>query len=231
MLLLQCRENFVQRGLVLELAQIRRIGRTDVDHKKIRVRAEDAKRVGIILSGAFQRRNFRFAKIDANGMVRPAAGGAPFGQSRRDGFRARIVEAHAIDECCVGHRAKHPGRGIARLRMPGHSAEFDEAEAQRLPHRDRRRVFVHAGGQADRIGKSQTEQLDRQVGRVVKRCQCLTEHFVPAQPAQGVERAIVNLFGIQREQSRSDQLPIEPTHGGKMSRVERRVSRAELPVG
>jgi len=70
--------------------------------------------------------------------------------------------------------------------MPGHAAKFDEAKAKRLPRRHGRRVFVHAGGQADRIGKSQTKQFDGQIRRVVKRCQCLAQHFVPAKPAQRV---------------------------------------------
>jgi hypothetical protein len=40
---LQRRENFIKRGFVLKLAQIRRVRRADVDDKKIREVAQNAK--------------------------------------------------------------------------------------------------------------------------------------------------------------------------------------------
>jgi hypothetical protein len=55
------------------------------------------------------------------------------------------------------------GLGISRLRVPCHAAEFAETKAERGPAGNGGGVFVHAGGQADGIGKFQAKNFRRQV--------------------------------------------------------------------
>src|SRR5947209_13570324 len=90
-------QNFIQRCFVLELAEIQRVGRTDIDDEEIRVTAEKTKGVGVIFRRFFQRRDFGFAEINPDGMFGPAPEGAPFGKRLSNGFRAGIVTSHAVN--------------------------------------------------------------------------------------------------------------------------------------
>src|SRR5258706_3855603 len=89
-------QNLLQSRLILKLPQVRRIRRTDVDHKKIRVFAKRSERVGVIFGRVLQRGDFGFAEIDADGMFGPAPKRAPLRQLLRDSFGAGVVESHAI---------------------------------------------------------------------------------------------------------------------------------------
>src|SRR6185503_8804788 len=109
---------------------------------------------------AFEWSNFGFAKIDADGMVRPAAKCLPVGKAFSDGLGTRIVEPHPIDERLVLHRAEHSRARIAFLRVPGDATQFAKAEAKRLPHRHSRGLFVHSSSQADWIGKAKPKNID-----------------------------------------------------------------------
>src|SRR5439155_16259523 len=106
---------------------------------------------------------------------------------------------------------------VARLRMPRHAAQFDEAKPQRLPHWRRLGVLVHSGGKSQWIWKFQTEQFDRQCRRAVKRSQRVQEDIALRDPAQGLQSAIVNRLRILSKKRRPDEIPVKPSHGGRMS--------------
>ena len=55
--LLQGCENVIQRGLVLELSQVRGIGRTDIDHEEILMIAQRLKRKQVVLRRLFEQRD------------------------------------------------------------------------------------------------------------------------------------------------------------------------------
>jgi hypothetical protein len=78
---------------------------------------------------------------------------------------ARVVEAHTVDNRTSGGCAKHPGRRVAWLRLPGNSTQFAEAKTQLAPNRNGGGKFVHARRQAHGIGKSEAENFCRQFRR------------------------------------------------------------------
>ncbi len=90
------------------------------------------------------------------------------------------------------------------LRVRGHRAGLDEAEAERRPRGQRDAVLVHARGQADRVGEPDPEDLDRGVGGEPG-----LEHraWDGAEPGQPLERELVRGLGVaaaQPEQDRPD---------------------------
>jgi len=67
-------------------------------------------------------------------------------------------------------------------------------------------VFVHAGSESDGIGKTKTEQLDRQVSSAEEPIQRAANGFVAAHPGQAAHCPIVGLFSLLREQEWADEL-------------------------
>src|SRR5262245_21680245 len=132
-------------------------------------------------------------------MSRPAARGTPFRQFGSNGFGAWVVAAHAVDERLLGDHTEHAWSGSARLWMPGEAAQFTEAEAERLPDWKRGGVLVHARCQSDRVGKSQSAQVDRESRGTVEGTYCIAKDFVPAQPSEDFQSPIMNLLGILSE--------------------------------
>ena len=127
--------------------------------------AKHSKRIRVIFRGFFERRDLGFAQVDSDRMTGPTADRSPLGQLSRDCFRAGIVEAHPVDQCFVSNGSEHARSRIAGLRMPGHPPEFTETESENFPHGYCRRLFIHARGEADRIGEGESEELNGQLRR------------------------------------------------------------------
>ena len=72
-------EDVVEGGFVLELAEVGGVGGADVDDEEIGKAPEEAEGAGVVFGGFLERGDFGFAEVDADGMVRPAVEGAPFG--------------------------------------------------------------------------------------------------------------------------------------------------------
>src|SRR5262245_37026843 len=108
----------------------------------------------------------------------PSVEETPAGELSRHGAGAGIVESHAVDQGFVRDDAKHPGIGIARLRMPGDSAQFREAETKGRPSWNGGGVFVHAGSQPDGVGKTKAKTFHWQRRRGIERFQSLAKRLV-----------------------------------------------------
>jgi hypothetical protein len=209
---LKCGEDFIERGFVLQLAEVGRVGRADVDDEEIRVRPEEAERAGVILGGGLERGDFGFAEVDADGMRGPAPQRAPVRELLREGFGAGIVEAHAVDERFVGDGAEHARGGIAGLRVPGDAAEFTEAEPERGPDGRGGGVFVHARGEPDGVAELQAEGFDGKLRRAEEGVERIAQGRVTAGPAEGGEGAVVDFLGLMGEQRGPDDGTVEPRH-------------------
>ena len=173
-------EDVGERGLVLELAEVGGVRRADIDDEEIGEAPQDTQGVRVIFGGFFERGDFGFAEVDADGVVGPAVERAPFGKLAGHFLGPGIVETHAVDEGFVGHGAEHARRRIAGLRVPGDAAEFAEAEAKRGPDGRGVSVFVHAGGETDGVGKAEAEEFDGQLGRAVKLGGQVAQKLAPA---------------------------------------------------
>src|ERR1035437_7284807 len=195
------------------MPQVWRVRRTDVDDKKIREVAQDAERICVIPGGFFERCDFGFAEVDADGMIRPATGFFPFREFLRHGFRAGIIEAHAVDDGFVGDGAEHPGLGIARLRVPRHAAEFAETETERGPAGNGGGVLVHAGGEADRIGKVQSKNFGRQFRRTENFFNNVTGKFAAAHAGELADGKIVRAFRVLGEEQGTENFFMQEAHG------------------
>ena len=209
---LQRGEYFIKRDLVLQLAEVGRVGGTDVDDKKVREPAQDAERAGIVCRRFFERRDFGFSEVDADGMRRPQAGFFPTGQLFGNGFRTGIVEAHAVDNAFIRNGAEHPGLGIAILRVPRDAAQFGETETERSPAGDGGRMFVHTRGQTNGIGKFQTKNIGGHFRRAVKSRNRIEEKPAPTGAGERVDRLVMRHLGVLPEEQGTDQLFMEPAH-------------------
>lgn len=81
MYLLERGENFIERGPVLELPEIRCVRRTDINYEEVSVRPEHVEGIGVIVRRFFERGDLGLAEINADRMVRPANLFAPSGES------------------------------------------------------------------------------------------------------------------------------------------------------
>ena len=205
-------KNLIQRRLVLQLPEIRRVRRTDVHHKKIREVAQRVEGTGVIARRFVQRRDLGFAEVDADGMVRPASGFFPLGKFFRHRLCAGIIETHAVDDGFVGDRAEHPGRRIAGLRVPRHAAEFREAEAERGPAGNGRRVFIHARREADRVRKFQTEHFRWQRRRAENFFNTAEQQLIAAHQTELADDGVVSAFGILPEEQGTENFFMDETH-------------------
>ena len=121
------------------------------------------------------------------------------GQFFGDGFGAGIVEAHAVHDGPGGDSAEHAGRRVARLCVPRNAAEFAEPEAKFFPSGNGGGKFIHAGGQADGVGKFQAEGVNRQDRRAVYFPNQVAGELTAAGAAQKFERAIMRVFRVLPE--------------------------------
>src|SRR5262245_13721448 len=115
-------------------------------------------------------------------MVGPTSQSPPLGQLSRHCFGARIVEAHPVDQGFVRDRPEQARSGVARLRMPSHTAEFTKAKTENFPNWDRGSMFVHSRRETERIGEAESEELNRQHRRTPQASKCVTQPPAVAQP-------------------------------------------------
>lgn len=209
-----------------KLAQVRRVGGADVDYEEVCVRPEDAEGVCVIVCRLVQWRDLGLAEVDADGVVRPPALLAPGGEAFGQRARAAVVKTHAVDERLIGHGAEHPGLRIARLRVPSHTAEFTEAEAQRAPDRRGDGLLVHARRETDGVGESEVEEFHRQIPRSKSAGERATQRRLPRRPSQRCERAVVNRLRVLREERRADERTVEPTHARRLANGRRNAKSA-----
>ena len=78
--------------------------------------------------------------------------GADVGDARVD---ARVVEAHAVDDCLVGDEPEQARLGIPRLRTRRDRADLDEAEAEPPERVDGVALLVEPRREADAVRKLQ----------------------------------------------------------------------------
>src|SRR5947208_16685755 len=98
--------------------------------------------------------------------------------------------------------------------MPGYAAQFAETESERGPGRNGCGIFVHAGGETDRVRKPQAEQIDWQSWRAKNRLNRITQNFMPARPGQRAHCSLVRLFRLLGEKNRPEHPVVKPTHAG-----------------
>ncbi len=85
------------------------------------------------------------------------------------------------------------------LRVPRHAAKFAETKTKLFPCRNSGGVFVHAGGQADGVGKLQTEEFNGQFRRTIHLIQQAADELAAAGAAQKFERVVMRTFGVLPE--------------------------------
>ena len=156
-------DQVVKRIAPLQVAQAGRVRRRNVDGQIVGERGEGLDAEHIVLDPVG--RVPVGADVDADHPDR-AAGRLPQ-EARPRPLEAVVVEAQAVDDGRVLPQAKQARPGVAVLRLRRQRADLDEAEAE-LQHRARDfGVLVEAGGKPERIGKSQSQDLDRKprIGR------------------------------------------------------------------
>ena len=142
-----------QRLVVLQRAQAGRVRRADVERDVIGERREQPEGEEVIGGRFLQRRDARFAEIDADrDRRRPRARAQP-AQALGDHFCAVVVEPEPVDQRLLARVTKDARPRISRLRLRRDGADLDEAEPERFPSRDRDAVFIETGGEPDRIAK------------------------------------------------------------------------------
>ncbi len=143
------RQQIVEHGGLLHVAQARRVGRRDVDGDIARDRGEALDQPAH--NRQCGRRILVGADVDADDAARTRAARAA--SRAQHGIGALRIKAEPIDHAVIGIEPKQPRPRIAGLRQRRDGADFDEAEAdaqQRVRHFG---VLVEARRDADRIGK------------------------------------------------------------------------------
>ena len=112
-----------------------------------------------------------------------------------EGFQALVVEAEAVDDGLGLGKAEQARFGIAGLGQRGDGAQFEKTEAQCGQCVDVAGVLVHAGRDADAVGKGQAQQLDG----VVDARWAQTGRDGGQQVHQS-QAGVVGAFGILQEQ-------------------------------
>ena len=145
-------------------------------------------------------------------MIWPETGFFPFAKFLGDGFRAGIVETHAVYNCLVRDNAEHSWRRISRLRVPRHAAEFAETKAKFFPSGNGGGKFVHAGGKPDWIWKFQAENFHGQFWCRINASNNTASERTPAGTTEEFERGIMSAFCVLCEEKRANQFSIRPAH-------------------
>ena len=100
--------------------------------------------------------------------------------------------------------------------MPGDPAQFAEAEAHGLPRRHRHGLLVHARGQAERIGKTQTTDHHRQLRHVKQPFHQPAGQGQSRGDGESGEGTVVDLLRVLREERRPGHVAVKPTHVGRV---------------
>ena len=153
-----------------------------------------------------------------------AAGAPPLLQPPGDHLGPVVVEAHPVDHGAVGGEPEQPRLRVAGLRLAGHGADLDVAEAQRGQAVDPLGVLVEAGGEAERVREGQPQRRHRgsRAGQPLQhrpagphRPEADAVRALGVDPAQRVPEEQV----VRRQraaQSCSDRTPISPARIASM---------------
>src|SRR5947209_10958437 len=121
--------------------------------------------------------------------------------------------------------------------MPCDPTQFGETKAERRPSRQGFRIFVHPSGQSHWIWKFQAELLHGQQRSVEERFHQLANHVRTPSTPEGAHGALMDFFGVTREESGTNQFPVEPAHGrsvtgekGMTSEPQRQTPNAKRSV-
>ena len=154
-------EQLLERFVFLQRAEAGRVRRADVEDNVIGERGQEAERIKIIRHRLFDRRDLRFADVDADGDGRPAAALAQFSQARRDDVGAVVVKPEAVDQRALLWITENARLRIPGLGLRGNGADLDKAKAERGPGGNRDSILVEAGSEADRVWESKPENGSR----------------------------------------------------------------------
>ena len=106
---------------------------------------------------------------------------------------ADVVEAIAVDDGAILEETKDARARVAWLGKRSERPDLDKAKSQRQRRVERLGVLIEAGGEADRIGKIEPENLRRETG-IVRRGRA------PRQQPQRRDRQTMRVFGAQPAQ-------------------------------
>ena len=185
--------------MLLEGAKTGRVGRADVEDDIIGQRGKQPEGIKIIVRRVFDRRDFRFAKVDADRNGRPAAALAQSAQARGHNVRAIIVEPESIDQRFQFRITKDARLRISRLSFGRDGADFNESETECGPGWDGDAVLIEAGCQSDRVREFQAKHGFRLRGRL-ETFQLAENGRQSGNRAQVAERKIMRGLGRQRKQ-------------------------------
>jgi hypothetical protein len=150
-------EQLLERFVFLQRAKAGRVRRADVQDNVIGERGQKTERIKIIRDRFFDRRDLRFADVDADGNAWPTAALAQFSQACRDSVGTVIVESEPVDQRALLRITENARPRVPRLGLCRNGADFDEAKTERGPGGNCDAILIEASGQADWIGESKAE--------------------------------------------------------------------------
>jgi len=190
--------------LLLQLAQAGRVGARDVDHRPVGVRRQRAKGRDVVLGGFFVGRVLVAADVDEDP---PRLGRQP-AQPLGALLGSVIVEAHPVDDGALLDEPEKAWPRVPRLRPRGDGADLDEAETHAEPGGGERLALVHAGGEADGVGKVESPQFLRERTSLEPRPRGETRPQAQDRPGECVS----GLCGEQKEQRTQEPIHVRGAH-------------------
>ena len=151
---LQGGEQGVQRLVALQRAQVLRVRAGDVDGHVVGMRVHAGQADQVVVDGALDRRGGVLADVQAEDAAAAPERGRPRDVGQ-EGVEAVVVETQPVDQRVGRGQPEHARLRVAGLRLRGHRADLDEAEAHRAQAVDAAAVLVQAGRQADAVGEAQ----------------------------------------------------------------------------
>ncbi len=151
----QTRQQLLERGGILQVAQARRVRRGDVDREVAGDVVECLQSAHVV--GDAVRRFLVGADVDAD----DAGPGASL-QSGERRLMTAVVEAEPVDDRAVARQAEHARARIARLRQRRHRADLGKAAAELQDGVGHPRVLVETGSNTNGVGQRQPGEVDPQ---------------------------------------------------------------------
>jgi len=159
--------------VLLQLAQVRRVRRADVDRDIVGNVVHRIEAGEVIRNRLFDRDAARLADVDAEDAIGPMPS-----QVISDSFSADVIEAEAIDQRAIFRQTKHARLGTSGLRFICDGADFDESKTERAKFADVTPVLIKACRQSDRVSKLKAESFERvQSGYLISAGDDLSNRF------------------------------------------------------
>jgi hypothetical protein len=206
-------EQRVERLVVLQRAQIARVGARDVDRDVIGMRVDRVEPGEIVGRRALDRRRRVLADVEADDAARGAKTPRLFDVGD-EGVDAVVVEPEAVDQRLRLGQPEEPRLRVAGLRLRRHGADFDEAEAERAEPVDAAAVLVEPGGEPDPVRELEPRDGDR-IGDARLRPQALHRRALPA--LDRFERELVRALGVEAEKQRAGERIGDERHRSGLS--------------